>query len=49
MDAETWERKSDVPQGGRAGEKLCGACIQRIEERERAEAEERERKMWETH
>jgi hypothetical protein len=49
MDPETWERKSDVPQEGRAGEKLCGACIKRIEERERAEAEDRERKLWETH
>lgn len=49
MDAETWERTSDVPQEGRAGEKLCGACIKRIEERERAEAEDRERKLWETH
>ena len=49
MDAETWERKNDVPQEGRAGEKLCSACIQRIEDRERAEAEDRERKLWETH
>lgn len=50
MDAETWERKSDVPQKkGRAGEKLCGTCIQRVEDKERAEAEDRDRKLWETH
>jgi hypothetical protein len=55
MDAETWERKSDVPREGRAGEKLCSACIDEVEEKEkaaakaRAEAEESERRLWETH
>jgi len=53
MDAETWERKSDVPRQGRAGEKLCSSCIKDVEDKEKAEAmaraEEAERKLWEAH
>lgn len=55
MDPETWERTSEVPREGRAGEKLCRTCINRVEAEERAQAEDRERaaeterKLWETH
>jgi hypothetical protein len=48
-DQESGKVISEVVSDAKPGEKLCGACIQRIENQERAEAEDRERHLWETH
>lgn len=40
MDPVSGARKSEAPQEGRAGEKLCSTCVERIEQ------EEKEREIW---